>query len=112
MPLYKYLCPDNGEQVEVSHPSDVNLVNWGQLCFVGQVEMGETPFEAPIEKVLMPAQIVVPDSNSKLKENGFTKLVKRDEGVYENVTALDDEERLMVAGRPETLPNIPKKIKD
>ena len=30
--------------------------------------MGETPFEAPIEKVLMPAQIVVPDSNSKLKK--------------------------------------------
>ena len=45
MPLYTYLCPDNGAQVEVSHPSEVNLVNWGQLCFVGQVEIGETPFE-------------------------------------------------------------------
>ena len=72
MPLYKYLCPDNGVQVEVSHPSEVSLVNWGQLCFVGQLEMGETPFEAPVEKVLVPAQIFVPDSNSKLKENGFT----------------------------------------
>ena len=112
MPFYKYRCPDNGLQVEVSHPSNVCLDTWGQLCYIGQVEMGETPFEAPIEKVLTPAQIIIPDSNSKLKENGFTKLVKRDEGVYENVTALDGEERHMIAGRRDTLPNITKKIKD
>jgi len=28
-------------------------------------------------------------SNSNLKEHGFTKLVRRDKGVYENVTAQD-----------------------
>ena len=60
MPLYKYLCPDNGAQVEVSHPSDVNLVNWGQLCFVGKVEIGETPFEAPNLSKSLPRPISAP----------------------------------------------------
>ncbi len=54
----------------------------------------------------------VPTGNSTLKEKGFTKLVKRDEGVYENVTANDGEARYMKAGDAETLPHLHKKIGD
>jgi hypothetical protein len=54
----------------------------------------------------------VPVGNSKLKEKGFTKLVRRDEGVYENVTATGDEARYMKEGDPSTLPHLKKKIGD
>ena len=47
-----------------------------------------------------------------MKEKGFTKLVKRDEGVYENVTASGDEARYMKAGDASTLPDLKKKIGD
>ncbi len=40
------------------------------------------------------------------------KLVKRDEGVYENVTRTGKESRYMEAGKPETLPDIQRKISD
>ena len=50
--------------------------------------------------------------NSTLKEKGFTKLVKRDEGVYENVTASGDEARYMIAGDASTVPHLHKKIRD
>ena len=112
MPYYLYKCLENGRRVEVNHPANVVLKNWGQLCFVGQVEIGETAFEAPIEKIIFSSRIIVPDGNSKLKENGFTKLIKRDQGVYENVTALDGEEKHMIADKPETIPHFRRKIKD
>jgi putative FmdB family regulatory protein len=56
--------------------------------------------------------ISTPQSNSDLKSMGFAKLVKRDTGVYENVTALDGESRYMMADKPETLPNLKKRISD
>jgi hypothetical protein len=54
----------------------------------------------------------VPTFNSELKNVGFTKLVKRDDGVYENVTATGNEKRYMVRGDPTSLPNLKDKIGD
>jgi hypothetical protein len=51
-------------------------------------------------------------SDADLKGLGFTRLVKRDRGVYENVTAADGESRVVRAGRPETLPRLRRKIRD
>jgi len=112
MPKYVYECLANGKKIEVSHPSNTSLECWGQLCYVGQIEMGSTSFEAPIQKVMGTPRLINPTGNSRLKENGFTKLVKRDEGVYENVTALGGEEKYMVAGNPKTVPRLDRKIKD
>lgn len=56
--------------------------------------------------------ISTPAGDSKLKEMGFTKLVRRDSGVYENVTATGKESRYMEAGKPETMPHLEKKISD
>jgi len=39
-------------------------------------------------------------------------LVKRDQGVYENVTATGKESRYMQADKPETMPNLKGKISD
>ncbi len=112
MPKYVYECLANGKKVEVSHPSNVSLECWGQLCYVGQIEMGSTSFKAPVKRVIGSPKLIIPTGNTRLKENGFTKLIKRDEGVYENVTALDGEEKYMIADSPETVPRLDKKIKD
>jgi len=56
--------------------------------------------------------IAVPTGNSDLKSKGFTKLVRRDNGVYENVTRREGESRYMEAGKPETLPDFSKTISE
>jgi len=56
--------------------------------------------------------IATPKSNAQLKDLGFTKLVKRDDGVYENVTRREGESRYMIRDKPETIPNIRKTIRD
>jgi len=43
---------------------------------------------------------------------GFTKLVKRDRGGYENVARLGGESRYMEAGKPETMPDLKRRIED
>ena len=112
MPSYVYECEANGEVVEVRHKMSFVIRHWGELCFAAQIPLGDTEFEAPVRKRMSAAAIVTPLANSQLKNTGFTKLVKRDKGVYENVTATGDEHRYMIAGKPETMPHLHKKISD
>lgn len=112
MPTYDYLCEDNGQVVQVRHPMSVVIRNWGELCFAAQVPMGNTDFEAPVRKMMGAAAIAIPTGNSTLKNAGFTKLVKRDEGVYENVTATGSEKRYMRRGDPTSMPHLHKKVGD
>ncbi|MGR8919661.1 MAG: zinc ribbon domain-containing protein [Gammaproteobacteria bacterium] len=112
MPTYEYECSANGQVVEVRHKMDHVIRNWGELCFAAQIPLGDTDFEAPVAKRMSAPAIAVPLANSSLKNEGFTKLVKRDDGVYENVTATGDESRYMVAGKPETMPHLHKKVGD
>jgi putative FmdB family regulatory protein len=65
-----------------------------------------------ITRLISGAFISTPTTVSEYKSMGFTRLEKRDDGVYENVTRSDGEARYMEAGKPETLPNIKKKIRD
>jgi putative FmdB family regulatory protein len=66
----------------------------------------------PVHKIVSKINISCPKSNRELRELGFTKLVKRDDGVYENVTARDGDSRYMERGRPETIPDLTKTIGD
>ncbi len=66
----------------------------------------------PVKRLISRTFISTPQSNSDLKALGFTKLVKRDTGVYENVTASDNEKRYMIAGQPDTVPSFKGKIED
>jgi putative FmdB family regulatory protein len=66
----------------------------------------------PVRKILSLPNINTPKTNSELKDLGFTKLVRRDNGVYENVTARDGESRMVHGGRPETYPDFKKTITD
>ena len=110
MPTYDYFCEDNGKTVEVYHDINTKLKTWGEVCFATQLPLGDTDVLAPVRLVIRPVSISVPIGNSKLKEHGFTKLVKRDNGIYENVTATGDEKKYMKAGDKSSLPHLHKKI--
>ena len=67
---------------------------------------------SPVQKIISHINICCPKSNSELRDLGFTKLVKRDDGVYENMTARDGDSRYMVKGKPETIPDLGKTISE
>lgn len=113
MPVYEYRCAANGRTVEVTHDSGVTLRNWGELCYLANLLPGKTDPGAAVQRVIRTAPAVsVTESNSELRNQGFTKLVRRDEGVYENVTAVEGEARFMVRGRKKTVPHVHKKVGD
>jgi len=113
MPLYDYYCEANDQTIEVVHSLSKKIEFWAELCYYAQVPLGDTDPEAPVKIVIRRAPgLAVPTFNSELKNLGFTKLEKRDDGVYENMTATGDEKRYMKRGDPTTLPNIKGKIAD
>lgn len=67
---------------------------------------------APVRKILSRFNMSAPKGDTELRDRGFTKLVRRDDGVYENVTARRGESRYVRPDRPETLPNLKKIIRD
>jgi putative FmdB family regulatory protein len=67
---------------------------------------------SPVERIIGPAYVSSPKSDSDLRDKGFAKLVRRDKGVYENVTALDHESRYWDANKPGTMPDLSKRISD
>ncbi|MGH8119859.1 MAG: zinc ribbon domain-containing protein [Gammaproteobacteria bacterium] len=112
MPTYDYFCGDNGHTVEVTHSINETLKTWGEVCYTAQIPLGDTDPLAPVEKVISAPVIAVPLSDARIKEKGFVKLVKRDTGVYENVTALDHEKRYVKTGDKESLPDLKSRIED
>jgi predicted nucleic acid-binding Zn ribbon protein len=112
MPIYEYICHRNGVTAEVLHPMADRVDTWGRLCELTGADPGDTPPDAPVEKLLFAPGVSAPKSDSELKGMGFTKLVKRDTGVYENVTASGKEKRYMTAGDASSLPDLKGKISD
>ena len=66
----------------------------------------------PVKKIISSINISCPKTNGELRDLGFTKLIKRDDGVYENVTARGSDSRYMVKGKPDTIPDLSKTIRD
>jgi len=66
----------------------------------------------PVRKLISRVAVSMPKGNAQLKDLGFTKLVRRDDGVYENVTRREGESRYMLRGRPETLPDVKRIVRD
>jgi putative FmdB family regulatory protein len=95
----------------------------GKTCSVGKVfEVKQSLQENPlshcpncgqaVKKCLSLSNISSAKTNSELRDLGFTKLVRRDDGVYENVTRREGESRYMERGNPGTMPDLSKTIKD
>ena len=112
MPLYNYICPDNGWRGEVWHPMAMELNDWGHLCYVARIPLGDTDPATPVQREISTPHIITSTSDSDLKSKGFAKLVKRDDGVYENVTCLDHEQRYFKRGEVDSMPDLNKRIHD
>lgn len=112
MPVYEYYCPEADCSVEVVHGMSESLKTWADVCRVANIEPGNISPDAPVERLLYAVGVSTPQTNSELKNLGFTKLVKRDSGVYENVTRSDKDSRYMVKGDSSTVPSFKGKITD
>lgn len=95
----------------------------GSTCLLGRVleveqsvrdrELKQCPnCHAPVRKILSRFYVSAPRGDAAIRDKGFTKLVRRDDGVYENVTARNGESRYVRCDKPETLPNIRRIIRD
>jgi hypothetical protein len=64
MPSYDYRCTINGRVVEVKHRISDKLKTWGEVCTQAGIEMGDTPADTPVERLITGGQFV---SSSSLK---------------------------------------------
>ncbi len=60
MPKYDYLCEANGQVVEVSHPMNEHLLTWGEVCARASIELGQTPSDFPVKKLITGGGVVRP----------------------------------------------------
>lgn len=70
MPYYEYRCGANGKTVEVRHPMSDRLETWGELADLSGTDPGDTPLDAPVER-LMSAPVPLTASSSGSGEAGF-----------------------------------------
>ena len=112
MPTYEYYCEANGHHVDALHEIGRTLETWGELCEIADHARGDTDPGAGVRRVVSAPGLSFPKGNSALKGMGFTKLVKREKGVYENVTATGEENRYVKPGDQSTYPDFKNKIGD
>ena len=111
MPRYDYYCAANDTVIEVVHPLREKLQSWGQVCERSGHGLGGVPANTQVRRIITTAPMAnTPVGNSGLKNLGFTKLVKRDKGVYENVTRSGTEKRYMKSGDISSMPHLHKKL--
>jgi len=95
----------------------------GEGCTLGKTfELSQTIYSAKfkvcpecgqaVKRLISAVGVTKTRGNSELKNLGFTKLVKRDDGIYENVTATGKESKSWDTNKPETMPNLKGKISD
>ena len=52
MLTYQYRCDQNGETIEVRHRMTERLGTWGEVCSKAERDLGSTPADAPVERVI------------------------------------------------------------
>ena len=62
MPTYDYRCDVNGQVMEVSHRMSESLSTWGELCERTGANPGDTPADAPVQRLATGGNII--SSNS------------------------------------------------
>ncbi len=65
MPTYDYRCPSNGEVVEVQHGMDERISTWGELCRAVGRAPGNTPEDAPVERLISGGSVLSSGTGSE-----------------------------------------------
>lgn len=107
MPIYDYKASEGHPGCEHCRDGFSHFQKMSDAALTACPKCG-----GPVSKQLAAVGLSLPKTASTLKNLGFTKLVKREEGVYENITRTGDEARYMIRDKPETMPNIKGKIAD
>lgn len=63
----------------------------------------------PVFRVMTPTFISTPRGDTDLRDKGFMKLVKRGDGSYENVTALEGESKVWNPNDPTSMPDLKRR---
>lgn len=58
MPSYDYRCQANGRVVEVRHGMSESVATWGELCARAGIDLGATPADSPVERLISASQVV------------------------------------------------------
>jgi hypothetical protein len=58
MPTYDYRCETNGQVVEVKHGMNEAVTTWGELCSRTGLELGDTPADSPVQRLITGGQVV------------------------------------------------------
>ncbi len=75
--------------------------------------LGRCPYcGEPVERRLAAASLRTRKFDCELKDLGFTKLVRVDEGLFENRTRRYGEDKYVNRRAPQTFPNLKKTVKD
>ncbi|UQZ90039.1 transcriptional regulator [Deltaproteobacteria bacterium Smac51] len=75
--------------------------------------LGRCPYcGKPVERSVGAASIRTRKFDCELKDMGFTKLVRVDEGIFENKTRRHGEDKYVDRRDPATFPNLKKTVKD
>ncbi|MDP8222114.1 MAG: zinc ribbon domain-containing protein [Candidatus Lernaella stagnicola] len=87
MPIYEYehegeAC-EKGARFEVMHKAGESPLTKCPQC------------GGLVRRLVSRPNIASPTSDRELRDQGFTKLVKRDDGLYENVTARDGDPKIV-----------------
>ncbi|CAB5088568.1 putative regulatory protein, FmdB family [Olavius algarvensis associated proteobacterium Delta 3] len=104
MPVYEY--------EHTSEPCELGLIFEVEQSIKDKELTHCSECRESIHRIISRVNISTPKTNAELRDLGFTKLVRRDNGVYENVTRRDGDSRYMEKGKPETIPNVKKTIQD
>ena len=65
MPRYDYRCGANEQTVEVWHGINELLATWGELCEQAQVDPGDTPVDAPVQRLISGGAIITVGEKEK-----------------------------------------------
>jgi len=57
MPYYEYRCAANGRTVEVRHAMSETMETWSQVAAAAGIDVGDTPAEAPVERLMSMASV-------------------------------------------------------
>ena len=58
MPRYDYRCATNEQIVEVWHGINERLSTWGELCAQAELDPGNTPADAPVQRMITGGAII------------------------------------------------------
>jgi hypothetical protein len=58
MPSYDYRCATNDRVVEVRHSISEKLSTWGEVCAKAGIQPGDTPGDAPVDRLISGGGIV------------------------------------------------------